>query len=397
MEPLAKRQRTAKQPLGGGTYFCPVCKIQINANLASVAIHKEGRKHQRREQLQREQEEAAAAPAADHGDGAAAAASTPAEATASRPMPKSIIADGSINILFRDEHVVCLDKPANLLSVPGRVSTDSLKSRVRAHPGLGSAEPVHRLDQETSGVLLMGLSPGSCALLGEQFASRTASKRYVAVVDGVLQGDSGTVTLALCPDLENRPRQLAVTESQEAEAAAVVVAPTAGQEAKGRQRKVPKAKAAHTDWRVLDRLPDRTLVELTPRTGRTHQLRVHMAAIGHPILGDTLYAPTAALEKSGERLLLHSRDLSIAHPSSGTTVTFHAPCPFSFGGGDLVSLANPAAQTPLNSADGDGDADAADADDAGAERRQAQKTVHVCVATEAVGGEGAVVSRVTPT
>ena len=340
----SKRARTdAGLSQRNGTTFCPVCKIQINSNPKSVVIHQEGRKHQRRAELQQEEAATAAAAAGAEADPATAVTTAAAGAGCpSRPMPKPIAADGVIDVVFRDEHLVCLNKPANLLCVPGRASTDSLKSRVRAHGAacFSSAEPVHRLDQETSGVLLMGLSSTSCSALCAQFASRTVRKRYVAVVDGLLQGDAGSISLALRPDLENRPRQLAVAHEPVAEASGTVEAAGSGGACggAGQSKKTPKAKAAYTEWRVLDRLADRTLVELTPRTGRTHQLRVHMAAIGHPILGDTLYAPPEALEKSSERLLLHSLELVVQHPCSGDTMTFRANCPFSLRSNELVPL-----------------------------------------------------------
>ena len=224
---------------------------------------------------------------------------------AARPAPAAIAPGGNIDVLYYDDVVVCLNKPQHLLSVPGHASTDSLKTRVRACTRFATAEPVHRLDFATSGCMLMGLSPSACSALGRQFAQRTVIKSYSAIVDGVVQGEHGTIALPIRADPEHRPLRLVGGEGELG------------------------AKAAHTDWTVVARYAAATRLLLSPKTGRSHQLRVHLAAIGHPILGDRLYALEAtALAKSPQRLLLHASELTLAHPVSGAVMTFHAACPF---------------------------------------------------------------------
>ncbi|HEY8049816.1 MAG TPA: RluA family pseudouridine synthase, partial [Ramlibacter sp.] len=198
-------------------------------------------------------------------------------------------------ILFADEHLIACDKPAGLLSVPGRGADkqDCLAARVqRVHP---DALVVHRLDMATSGLFLMARGPGMQRRMGIAFESREVRKTYVAVVAGIVAGDAGTIDLPLAADWPNRPRQK-VDE--------------------------PHGKPSRTDWRVLarDLSADRTRVELEPVTGRTHQLRVHLAAIGHPILGDALYAP-ARMQELAPRLMLHAMRLEFAHPLTQERMT----------------------------------------------------------------------------
>lgn len=203
--------------------------------------------------------------------------------------------------LYQDEHILVVNKPAGLLSVPGRLPEhqDSILSRVRRdYP---RAEAVHRLDMATSGVLLLSLTKAAERELKRQFREREPQKRYLARVWGHPQPAQGMVTLPLRCDWPNRPKQKVCHHS---------------------------GKAAQTGYQVLEYLRDNTAhVALIPYTGRSHQLRVHMQALGHPILGDKFYASGTALQRAS-RLLLHACQLSISHPHSGERLTFQAPAEF---------------------------------------------------------------------
>ncbi|RYH04036.1 RNA pseudouridine synthase [Salipiger sp. IMCC34102] len=201
-------------------------------------------------------------------------------------------------ILHDDHEVVLVDKPAGLLSVPGKGEhlCDCLIARVQA--AYPTALLVHRLDRDTSGVMIFALTPHAQRHLGLQFEKRQTSKTYVARVWGQVAEAKGTVDLPLCVDWPNRPRQMVDHEN---------------------------GRAAVTDWRRLKRGETETRMRLTPKTGRSHQLRVHMLALGHPILGDPFYATGAA--RDYPRLMLHSEALSFRHPDGGlhTKVTSKAP------------------------------------------------------------------------
>lgn len=201
--------------------------------------------------------------------------------------------------LLADAHVVVVAKPCGLLSVPGRGGAlrDSVLARLRARdPDATGPLVVHRLDLDTSGVLLVARDPASHAALQAQFARREVQKRYIAWLDGDLAADAGTVDLPLRVDLDDRPRQLV---------------------------DAVHGKPAVTTYRVLARAGGRTRVELSPRTGRTHQLRVHCAVgLGAPITGDRLYGTPA------DRLELHAESLAFAHPSTGERVEVCWPAPF---------------------------------------------------------------------
>lgn len=202
-------------------------------------------------------------------------------------------------ILHADGALVVVDKPAGLLSVPGRGEgkADCLIARLRVQfPGVLL---VHRLDQDTSGLLVFALTPQAQAHLGQQFEARAVDKRYVARVWGVPAEPSGRIDLPLIVDWPNRPRQMVC-------------------HATGRP--------ARTDWRLLKAEGLTARVQLKPRTGRSHQLRVHMQALGHPILGDTLYAEGAGADFP--RLMLHAEKLGLTHPETGARLAFRAPAPF---------------------------------------------------------------------
>jgi len=207
-----------------------------------------------------------------------------------------------LEILYEDDYLLAVNKPSGLLSVPGRGpdKQDCLVSRVAVdYPGI---LVVHRLDMATSGVVVMALNKAVQAQLGKLFSQREVNKRYLAVVEGIMLDDNGTVDQPMICDWPNRPRQKIDHE---------------------------QGKPATTQYRVLDRddVNMTTRVELVPITGRTHQLRLHMQFIGHTILGDRLYAGEEALSKSG-RLLLHATELSFKHPVTGKVLQVFSQPPF---------------------------------------------------------------------
>ncbi|MFP4404677.1 RluA family pseudouridine synthase [Rhodosalinus sp.] len=202
-------------------------------------------------------------------------------------------------ILHADHEILVVDKPAGLLSVPGRGEhlADCLLARVQA--AFPEALLVHRLDRDTSGVMVFALTHPAQRNLGLQFERRKVRKTYVARLWGDLPQDSGEVDLPLIVDWPNRPKQKVCHET---------------------------GKPALTRWRVQRRAPGETRVKLMPHTGRSHQLRVHMAALGHPVLGDPFYAEGPA--RQHPRMMLHSEELRLHHPDGGAGTTFRAPAPF---------------------------------------------------------------------
>ena len=204
-----------------------------------------------------------------------------------------------LDILHHDHEVVVVNKPAGLLSVPGKGEhlADCLLTRLQeAFP---TALLVHRLDRDTSGVMIFALTPHAQRHLGLQFEKRQAKKSYVARVAGLLAPRTGVVDMPLTVDWPNRPLQKVCHET---------------------------GRAAWTEWRVLRQGDGESRVRLSPKTGRSHQLRVHMLILGHPILGDPLYASGAA--GAYPRLMLHSEELRLRHPDGGAGVKFRAKAPF---------------------------------------------------------------------
>lgn len=207
-----------------------------------------------------------------------------------------------LDIAYADEDFLVVNKPSGLLSVPGRGEKfhDSMVSRVLLE--YPQALTVHRLDMQTSGLLVLALGATMHRALSELFQTRQVHKRYVAEVAGLVQADEGEVALPLITDWPNRPRQ-----------------------------KVDEAagKPALTRWRVLgrDAAHGSTRLALEPVTGRSHQLRVHMMSIGHAILGDPLYASAEARARA-DRLLLHAAELGLPHPRTGAWVQLSNPVPF---------------------------------------------------------------------
>jgi len=205
-----------------------------------------------------------------------------------------------LSVVFADADILVVDKPSGLLSVPGKDPALADCLAVRAAERYPGARIVHRLDKDTSGVMVLGLTPRAISKLGIQFEKRQVKKAYVARVWGDIAEDTGRVDLPLAVDWENKPRQRVDLE---------------------------QGRTAQTDWTVLGREGGITRVRLVPRTGRTHQLRVHMLAIGHPILGDPFYA-TGAARAAADRLQLHAQELSFAHPADDRVREFVVPTPF---------------------------------------------------------------------
>ncbi len=198
--------------------------------------------------------------------------------------------------VYADAHLLVLNKPPGLLSVPGKGADkqDCLSNRAqRQYP---DALIVHRLDMATSGLMLMARGPAMQAALSKLFETRAIGKRYVAVVDGRMAGDDWQmIDLPIALDWPNRPLRMVQADG----------------------------KPSQTRWRALHHNPDTnaTRVELEPITGRSHQLRVHLKAVGHPILGDALYAP-ADVQAKAARLQLHASQLRFLHPADGAQMTF---------------------------------------------------------------------------
>lgn len=204
-----------------------------------------------------------------------------------------------LEIVYQDEAMVVINKPAEFLSVPGKVITDSVYSRMQAmFPDSDSPLIVHRLDMSTSGLIVIALTKDAHKALQKQFINRTAEKRYVALLDGIAEHDHGEINLPMRVDLDDRPRQLVCYEH---------------------------GKPAQTKWQVIERKDGKTKVYYYPKTGRTHQLRIHSAhhnGMNMPIVGDDLYGQKA------ERLHLHAQYLGLAHPVTGEPMIFEVDADF---------------------------------------------------------------------
>lgn len=204
-----------------------------------------------------------------------------------------------LEVIYEDAEVIAVDKPSGLLSQPGRQVEDSVLVRVRAaRPSARGSLLVHRLDMDTSGILLLAKSPESHAALQQQFEKRQVQKRYRALVVGQLSAAGGLINLPLRLDVDRRPYQ--------------IVCPKHG-------------RAAQTVWRLMRTRGAASEVVLYPQTGRTHQLRVHAAdpqGLGMPVVGDRLYG------EEGGRLCLHAEQLVVFHPLTGTRLCLRSVCPF---------------------------------------------------------------------
>lgn len=208
--------------------------------------------------------------------------------------------DCTHKILYSDAEIIVADKPSGLLSVPGigPQNQDCLIARVQQQ--FLQARIVHRLDQHTSGVIVLALDADAHRNLGRQFEERRVAKRYIALVHGNVADDTGEINLPLRKDMTRKTRHIVDHE---------------------------QGKHAVTFWTVINRSDNTTRIALMPKTGRSHQLRVHMNELGHPILGDELYAPPEVVALA-PRLMLHAEMLTITHPRTGEMMTFESLCPF---------------------------------------------------------------------
>lgn len=219
--------------------------------------------------------------------------------------PLCNIAPPEPRILWEDRWLVAIDKPSGMLSVEGKSGVRSVQDWFKeCYPDLSGPNIIHRLDQSTSGILLLAKDKDSHKAMQEQFIKRTIKKRYTAILDGVVATDSGTIDLPIKLDYDNRPRQMVADDG----------------------------KRAVTEYRVLSRDGARTRVEFYPVTGRTHQLRLHSAhsrGLNAPILGDEIYG-AVGVEKGAkeQRLCLHASYLSFVHPHTGEEIAINSPAEF---------------------------------------------------------------------
>ena len=204
-----------------------------------------------------------------------------------------------LDVVHLDHELLVVNKPSGLLSVPGRgaLLADCLITRIQSE--YPTALLVHRLDRDTSGAMVFALSANAQRHLGLQFEKRQIKKTYVARVWGQIEADTGTVDLPIIVDWPNRPKQMICHDT---------------------------GRAAVTDWQVINRDRGETRVKLSPKTGRSHQLRIHMLALGHPILGDPFYGTLESQEAI--RLMLHSHRQRLRHPDGGEMMDFRAKLPF---------------------------------------------------------------------
>jgi 23S rRNA pseudouridine1911/1915/1917 synthase len=229
-----------------------------------------------------------------------------------RPAPEALPEDLPLDLLYVDDDFVIVNKPAGMVVHAGAGQSrgtlvNALLHRLGKLSAAGGAlRPgiVHRLDRETSGAMVVARNDKAHENLSEQFRSRNVRKIYVALVHGKMPRDSGTITLPISRDPRRRTRMTA---------------------------RATKGRHARTDWRVIARLDRCTLVEAALHTGRTHQIRAHFAAIGHPVVGDTLYGAPRGLRAGTrnlpllERNFLHAARIGFSHPSSGAWVEVRAP------------------------------------------------------------------------
>ncbi|CAM9203378.1 unnamed protein product, partial [Ectocarpus fasciculatus] len=211
----------------------------------------------------------------------------------------------TLPVIYEDAHIIVVNKPSNMLTHPENVPRKEKKFISFLQRSFGKVWNVHRLDCETSGVLVMAFTDDAAAHISAQFREGTTLKRYIAVVSGHVDGSLTHVSLPLRADYENRPLQVVDKENGKESETSV---------------KLVKVEIDETGFLS-------SVVELTPLTGRTHQLRLHMLHSGHAILGDTMYATGADLAKS-DRLLLHASSLEFENPASGKRMRFTAECPF---------------------------------------------------------------------
>jgi len=207
--------------------------------------------------------------------------------------------DMALDVVYDDQWLTVLNKPSGMLTVPGKLLDDSLLTRFQAaHPEAVGPIVVHRLDQETSGLVIFAKDKATHKSLQQQFENHSTKKRYIALLDGVVENDEGVIDLPLLPDIEDRPRQ---------------------------RVDFGHGKPAVSRYQVLERIGALTRVAFTPLTGRTHQLRVHAShplGLNCPIVGDRLYGTAAT------RLMLHAERITFAHPATGQPITLDCPPDF---------------------------------------------------------------------
>jgi tRNA pseudouridine32 synthase/23S rRNA pseudouridine746 synthase len=205
-----------------------------------------------------------------------------------------------VPVLYHDDYFAVLDKPSGLLSVKGIGPKKLDCLAVRVASAIEGARIVHRLDMDTSGVIIMARDADTHRELSRQFQDREVEKIYLAEVGGLLVEENGVIDIPIRKDMEHPPKQCVDFE---------------------------RGKSSQTHWTVLQRNENSTSLEVRPITGRSHQLRIHLREIGHPILGDDLYAPPK-LVSMAPRLMLHAHALTITHPANGERISFTASCPF---------------------------------------------------------------------
>lgn len=201
------------------------------------------------------------------------------------------------DIIFADDDIIIVNKPSGLLSVPGRYEPDSAYTRIAAE--FGELHVIHRLDNDTSGIIVYARNKRALTAVQQQFEKQTTRKVYEALVIGKLKGNWGCINMPICVDWPNRPLQMI-------------------SHVHGRY--------ALTRWKRLEQTEEWTRVELYPKTGRSHQLRLHMLSLGHPIVGDPFYAGESAREQS--RMMLHARELDFNHPTTGERMEIVCPPAF---------------------------------------------------------------------
>ena len=212
------------------------------------------------------------------------------------PSPYSPPPADSVSTVHCDDHLILIDKPSGLLSVPGRGPEKAFCALSVVSDHYGPVLTVHRLDMDTSGLMIFARTKDAQRALSRQFEKRAVAKTYEALVDGEVAEDTGTIDKAIAKYSLDRPlRHLD-----------------------------PNGQPAITHWRVLERASEQSRLQLTPETGRSHQLRLHLASLGHPILGDVFYGD----KTRHERLCLHAKALSFYHPQTDDKIQFTTPTPF---------------------------------------------------------------------
>lgn len=205
--------------------------------------------------------------------------------------------DHALKILHEDADIIIIDKPSGLLSVPGRGPEKAVCAVSIVSQRLGDVFTVHRLDMDTSGIMVFARTKAAQKSLSQAFQQRRVAKTYTAIVEGEMARDTGRIDLPIAKFSLQRPLRHTAPDGQE----------------------------AITEWQVMHRRKDNTTrVRLTPLTGRSHQLRLHLKDIGHPILGDPFYGD----ETRAPRLLLHAETLTLPHPATGASTIYVTPCPF---------------------------------------------------------------------